>query len=285
MTIFYVNGAYLPEADAALPVRDLAVLRGYGAFDFLRTYGGRPFRLARNIARLRRSCELIELEIPWSDQEIVEIVEETLRHNAGFASEFNIRLVITGGVSSDNLIPDGDPSLLVLVQPLKEPPRWWYENGVKVVTVDLERLIPDAKSIMYTPAIMAQKRARQQQAVEALYRTEDGRVLEGTTTNLFAFFGSTLVTPPTTGHILPGVTRTTVLELAEPHYALEIRDIRYEELLHADEVFITAANKQVVPVVRVDDTSISSGQPGAGTRHLMSLFQELTMRRAAGVEV
>jgi branched-chain amino acid aminotransferase len=285
MTIFYVNGAYLPEAEASLPVRDLSVLRGYGAFDFLRTYGGKPFRLPLNVARLRRSCQLIELDIPWSDQEIVAIVEETLRRNAGFASEFNIRLVITGGVSSDNITPDGEPSLLVLVQPLREPPRWWYDDGVKVITVELERLIPDAKSIIYTPAILAQKRARQQDAIEALYRTEDQRVLEGTTTNLFAFFGSTLVTPPLAGHILSGVTRMTLLELAEPHFVLEIRDIHYDELLQADEVFMTAANKQVVPIVQVDDAIISDGRPGAGTRQLMQLFHEMTLRRAAGIEV
>ena len=109
MSIFYINGDYVSEENAVLNARDLSILRGYGAFDFLRTYGKQPFRLDKNIARLRRSCELLELEVPWSDEEITAIVDETIQRNIDEGDEFNIRLVVTGGVSSDNITPDGDP--------------------------------------------------------------------------------------------------------------------------------------------------------------------------------
>src|SRR5262245_3988886 len=112
MNIFYINGNYVPEDQAMLPVRDLSILRGYGAFDYLRTYDGQPYRLEANIARLRKSCEILELSFPWTDAQLSEIVHETLRRNAGTSSaarsdstppkEFSIRLVVTGGISSSN---------------------------------------------------------------------------------------------------------------------------------------------------------------------------------------
>src|SRR5262245_12790903 len=130
MNIFYINGHYIPEDQAVLPVRDLSILRGYGAFDYLRTYGGQPYRLEANLARLRKSCEILELPLPWSDAELTEIIQETLRRNAGTAEEFSIRLVVTGGVSSSNILPDAEPTLAVLVQPMKEFPEDYYKKGI-----------------------------------------------------------------------------------------------------------------------------------------------------------
>lgn len=279
MSIYYINGHFV-EADAAqVSARDLSVLRGYGAFDFLRTYGGHPFRLDKNIARLRNSCNLIELDLQWSDDEIREIVMQTLERNAGVSDEFSIRLVVTGGISSDNITPMGEPSLLVLVAPLSPLPEAWYTEGAKVATIQMQREIPGAKSTNYISAIIAQKRARAVGGIEALYVSEAGIVTEGTTTNLFAFYGNTLVTPAE--GILYGITRRTVLELAEPHYAIEKREMTLDELLKADEVFITAANKQVVPIIQIDDTAISPA-PGEHTRYIMERFAELTQKRATG---
>jgi branched-chain amino acid aminotransferase len=285
MSIFYVNGEYVSEEQAMLNARDLSILRGYGAFDFLRTYGGQPFRLDKNIARLRRSCELLELDMAWSDAEIHAIVLETLRRNTSNGTEYNIRLVVTGGISSDNITPDGEPSLLVLVQPAKLPPVTWYENGVKVITVSNDRLMPESKSIMYTPAIIAQKQARKAGGVEALYKDDMDNVLEGTTVNVFALVGNKLITPPADGRILPGITRMTILEFASEFYTIEERDLPYSELLAADEVFITAANKQIVPVVNVDDQMIADGKVGEGTQHIMALFAEITAKRAEGIKI
>ncbi len=280
MSVYYVNGQFLPSDEAVIPASDLAVLRGFGAFDFLRTYGGRPFRLKDNIARLRRSCNIIELALPYTDEQIYDIVMQTLETNRGLSDEFNIRLVVTGGLSPDNITPTGESRLIVMVTPLQPPPAHWYTDGVKVIIVDIERIFPDSKSTNYIPAIIAQKRAREQGAIEALYQRY-GRILEGTTTNVFAFFGDELVTPA--AGILPGITRQTILELAEPHYPITVRELPVTEFLQADEVFITAANKQVVPVVRVDDTVFSGGRPGPRTQHIMALFHECTQAVANAV--
>lgn len=273
MSIYYVNGTLVDADNAMIAATDLAVLRGYGAFDFLRTYGGRPFRLDANIGRLRRSCEIIELALPYTNEQLAAAVWQTLEANHGLAEEFNIRLVVTGGISPDNITPTGSSTLMVMVTPLHELPAWWYSDGVKVVTVDIERIFPTSKSTNYIPAIIAQKRAREQGGVEAIYH-RNGLILEGTTTNLFAFYGDVLVTPSV--GILPGITRQTVLELAQPHYTVQVRDLPVSEFFQAEEVFMTAANKQIVPINQVDDTLFSGGQPGERTRHIMELFRERT---------
>lgn len=276
MPVFYINGEFVDSNDAVIHVTDLAVIRGYGAFDYLRTYGGKPFRLMANLQRLRRSCEQIYLDCPWSDQELHDIVLETVRRNA--FPEASIRILITGGTSPDNLIPNGSPSLLVMVTPLRPQPAHWYTDGVKVITVQMDRIIPGAKSINYIPAIMALKHAREAKAIEALYVNYKGHVLEGTTTNLFAFFGDTLVTPGET--ILPGITRNVVLELAAGDFETAVRSIPQAELYTADELFITASNKQIVPVVQVDEQTIAGGKVGERTRRIMALFRAETERAA-----
>jgi len=287
MSIFYVNGNYVDEADAVIHVRDLSVLRGYGAFDYLRTYGQHPFRMDKNLARLRRSCEILELHYPWTDEELAEIVLETLHRNVetGDSDEYSIRLVVTGGISSSNITPDGAPTLIVLVQPFTPPPAEWYDNGAKIITVELNRLFPDAKSTLYTPAILAQRRAREQGGIEALYKDDEGNILEATTSNIFAFFGNTLVTPPTAHNILPGITRMTTLEIAAGHFDVQERILSYQELIDADETFLSSANKEVMPIVQIDEHTIGNGRPGEGTQQLMALFKELTQKRAEGVTV
>lgn len=273
MSIFYVDGAFVDADHAVLPATDLAVLRGYGAFDYLRTYNGVPFRLYENIARLRRSAAFIGLEYDWSDDEIYAIVLETLRRNKH--TESNIRLVVTGGSSPDNLNPVGQPRLMVMVTPLKPLPPEWYSEGIKVATFDTERYIPQAKSTNYIPAILALKHAREHNAIEALYVDRQGNVTEGTTTNVYAFFGKHMITPAV--DILPGITRKVVLELAENAFDVEIRALPLAEMLQADEVMISASNKRIVPVVQVDAHRIGDGHVGPNVQHMMRLFDAVTL--------
>ncbi len=272
-SIYYVNGEYVRASEGTLPVVDLAILRGYGVFDYLRTYNGVPFQLMRNIRRLRTSAGVIELAVPWSDEEIHDIVMETVKRN-GY-DEASVRIVVTGGETLDFITPEDKPRLIVMVEPMKPLPAEWYTEGVKIITMHEERQLPAAKSLNYIPAIIAQKRARAAGGVEAIYVDGDGYAREGTTTNLFAFYGNTLVTPPPSG-ILPGITRETLLRVLEGEYAVDVRELTLEELLMADEVFITAANKRVTPVVTIDEHTIGNGRVGELTRHVMELFDVYT---------
>lgn len=271
---YYIDGEFVTAGQATLPITDLAVLRGYGVFDFMRTYHGIPFHLDAHIDRLYRSAEIIGLEMPWDKEDVRAIVIETVGRNSHH-SEANVRIVVTGGTSEDYITPDGNPRLAVLVTKAVPPADHYYINGAKIVTFHETRALPGAKSLNYISAIRALKIAKAKNAVEAIYVNEKTHALEGTTTNLFAFFGSKLVTPPDDA-VLPGITRSVVLEATKPVFELEIRELHLEELHQADEVFITASNKQVMPVVQVDDHIIAEGRPGINTRTVMNLFAEET---------
>ena len=279
MNIYYVDGKFLPADQAMIPVDDLAILRGIGVFDLLRTYTGKPLFLKEHVERLENSAREINLQLPWSHQQICRVVMDTLARNS--VDEANIRIIVTGGSSPDFMTPTGRPRLIVLVTPLPKLPEWWYVKGVKVITMRAGRRIPGAKSIDYLPASMALRKAQAQDAIEVIYLDQQDRALEGTTSNLFIFNGDTLVTPGQ--GILSGVTRKAVLEVARKLYAVEIRDLTVRELLKADEVFITGTNKGLVPVVQVDDTRIGQGRPGPRTQAVMAALKAHNARQLGAV--
>ena len=269
MPIYYVDGKFLPDEKALIPVDDLAVLRGIGVFDLLRTYNGKPLFLKEHVSRLFDSARQINIELPWSHEEVCRIALETLSRNT--LDEANIRIVATGGSSPDFMTPQGRPRLLVLVTPLPRLPAEWYDQGVNVVTMRTERRIPGAKSIDYVPAAMALQKAKSKGAIEALYVDRHENALEGTTSNLFAVIGETLVTPGR--GILSGITRQAVLDISRPLLPVEIRDLPLTELLGANEAFITGTNKGLVPVVQIDETPIGDGKPGPHTRRIMTALE------------
>ena len=270
--ICYLNGKYVALDQACLPLNDLGIVRGYGVFDFLRTYNGVPFKLREHVQRLQNSAKLIGLSLPWSTEEIEAIAQDTLEQNN--LPEANIRIVVTGGSSTDFITPLGQPSLLVLVTPVSEYPSEYYRQGIKVITVQIERSIPTAKSLNYISAIGALQQAKLTNAVEALYINQQGHVLEGTTTNFFVFRGSQLITPK--DNVLNGITRNVVLELAENRFEIVEQPIYYSELSSCDEAFITATNKEIMPVIQVDELPISQGKPGENTQLMMHLFHKYT---------
>ncbi len=270
MQTYYVDGQFVSASEAVIPVDDLAIMRGFGVFDLLRTLNGQPLFLKEHIQRLEDSARRIGIELPWSHQKLIGIVLDTLHHNS--FQESNIRIVVTGGSSPDFLTPQGKPRLLVLVTRAPHLPESWYTDGVKIITFFSERSIPGAKSIDYVAATIALKQARDQGAIEAVYVDHKRHVLEGTTSNIFALIDGTLVTPGT--GILSGITRKAVLDLAAKMLPVDIRELNLDELTSADEVFITGTNKMVVPVVQVDRSSIGKGRPGKATRTLMRALAE-----------
>ena len=277
--IFYIDGEFLSEKDARIPVNDLAVLRGYGIFDFFRTYGGKPFHLYDHLKRLEHSARSVDLKLPLSLEEIRDIVLETLKRNKH--KDSNVRIVVTGGQTDDFITPSGKPRLLVMVTEVFLYPQKWYEEGVKIITVPLERQIPAAKSLNYLSAILALREAYQQKAVEAVYTDRDENLREGTTSNFFIFIDGKMVTPGTED-ILPGITRQVVLELAGNEFEVRIRDIRMDELTRAQGAFLSSSNKQILPVVRVNDLTIGDGKPCQQTRLIMKRFEAYTKRFARG---
>jgi branched-chain amino acid aminotransferase len=279
MDIYYIDGQFVDEDKAVVSAKDLVVLRGFGVFDSLITYNKKPFLLKEHVERLQNSAKHIGLEIKPGNEEIRRITEETIKRNPHH-KESKIRIIYTGGISSDGVTPEGNGSLMVMVTPRRKLPDHWYTDGAKIITVDIERTLPSAKSTTYLSGIYSLAQAKQKNAIESIYVDRHDRVLEGTTTNFFMFRDNRLITAGQ--DILPGVTRSVILELAEGQFEVEIRDIDKEELPSADEIFITASNKEVVPVTKVNDLIIGDGKPGPQTREMMKLFRDYTTAFSRG---
>jgi branched-chain amino acid aminotransferase len=265
---WYIDGQWVHPQDAVIPVNDVAVLRGYSAFESLRTYDRRPFHMEEHLTRLYHSADLIALEVPFPREFVADIVRAIIERNS--YKHASVRILVTGGVSDDGIYPSGKATLVVFITELGERDIQLFERGIKLITTRLQRNIPEAKTSSYATAIHALKEAARRGAADALYVNGQDQVLEGTRSNFFIFLGDTLVTPGSS--VLKGVTRNLVLYLAESHFKIEERPISLSELAHADEAFVTSSSKEITPVIQVDDQVIGNGEVGPRTYKLEQLF-------------
>jgi branched-chain amino acid aminotransferase len=272
--IFYINGKFLDEKEAKISVYDLGLLRGYAVFDFLRTYNQKPFYLDDHLKRLLNSAKLIGLKHNYNLKFLRKITLQTLKKNIQKGLEYNIRIILTGGESKDFISPS-KPNLIVMITPLKKLDEKLYQKGGKLITKISERILPQAKTIIYAEAVKFMQEAKKKEAVEVLLLDKNKKILECTTSNFFAVIDGKLITP-STEKILSGITRKIVINLAKRLKIPVIeRDIYFNEIKKFDEAFITASNKEILPIIQIDNFKIST-QPGPITKTLMSQFKELT---------
>lgn len=268
---WYVDGEWTHPQQANISINDIAVLRGYSAFEALRTYDRRPFHLAEHLERLYRSAEMIDLGIPRTREDVAGVVREIIERNT--YRHAAVRMLVTGGESEDGVMAIGKPKLIVMISPLGERDLERFARGYFLITSRLQRETPEAKTSNYTSAVRALKEAARRGADDALFVNEQGHVQEATRSNFFLFRGDTLVTPR--AEVLIGITRNVVLDLARGRFPIEERPILLEELALADEAFVTSSSKEIVPVVRIDDQVIGSGKPGSRTTELEQRFIEM----------
>lgn len=270
--IYYLNGKYVKKSEAVISVHDLGFLRGYGVFDFIVTHGGRPFMLDDHITRLLNSAKLIDLEVPWNLKYLNNLVIKTVKKNLN-GKEKTIRIVISGGTSSSSMYVLGKPTLVIIVADWQDYPKSFYDKGVKVITIDSVRDNPHAKSLNYTQGIKALAIAHRKKAVEAIYiNKKKNRIYEATTSNLFLVKKGKVFTSD--GDTLVGITRELVRKLVNKKYPIKVREVKISELYNADEVFLSASNKEIMPVIKVDNEKIGNGVPGSITKNIMKLYKE-----------
>ena len=269
----YFDGAIIPVSKARVSPRDLGVLRGYGAFDFSRTYNGKLFHSKDQYARFKNSAGTIGLKLPVSQKEFEAILQELLKKNK--IKDASFRAIITGGTASDDMISGTKPLFYILVEPICLLPDSMYKKGVKLILHDYMRYEPEAKTINYIEAARMQKEKKKQKAFEILY-TSGGKVFECASSNFFIVKGDTLITAK--DNVLGGITRKIVLTLAKPHFTIEEREVYLNELESADEAFITGANKKVLPVVKIGDVKIGDGVVGEKVKLMKQLFDEYTTK-------
>lgn len=282
----WVDGQLLPLERATVNVLDAGFRTGEGVFETLRAYHGHPFRLDRHLHRATAGATRLGFEAPPLD-DMARAVQATVDANRHVGDDLAVRLTVTPGPLDPHapwpLSTLGQPTVVVTAHALQLSAAP-YEQGVRAVTVPWMRELPDVKAVSFLAASMARRRARAFGADEALLCDQRGNVVEGASSNLFVAMDGRLRTPPLDAGLLAGVTRATVLELAA---ALELpadeAPLPLTSVLGADEVFLTASTRELVAVVRVDDTRIGTGRPGPVTGRLLASYRDrVTLERHAG---
>lgn len=274
-----IDGRIFDEGAACISIFDRGFLYGDSVFETLRTYAGQAFALDEHVKRLAWSAGRVHIALPCSESELTLEIQRLLAHAAN--EESLIRVMLTRGVGPLGLDvqPEVPATRVVIVAPLRPPAPEAYTKGVRVITYRTQRLADatdaaGAKIGNYLVAVLAMRAAKSQGAVEALIIDARDAVVEGTSSNLFVVQGGQLLTPPETAGILPGITRARILEIAaELGLAIDYRALPLEELVRADEVFISSTVREMLPVVAVDDHAIADGKPGPVTLRLLEAFR------------
>jgi branched-subunit amino acid aminotransferase/4-amino-4-deoxychorismate lyase len=264
----YFQGAIIPFEKAGVALNDLGVLRAYGAFDFYRTYKGKPFHLKDHYTRFQNSAKSIGLSVPVSFAEFEKITLELLKKNK--VKDASFRAVLLGGPVQNSLIAS-KPTFYILTEEVYNPTKEQLEKGVSLMVHEYLRYVPEAKSTNYVEAVKMQKERVKQKAYEILY-VSDGMVLECSTSNIFMIKGKHLITP--SKNILKGITRKVILKISKRDFIVEERDVEIYELLLADEVFISGTNKKILPVVKIGKKAVGNGKVGERTKLLQKLWEE-----------
>lgn len=280
----WLNGQLVPADAASVSVFDRGFRNGEGVFETFRSYQGHVFRLSDHLDRAYRGAEVLGFD-PGPRDRLERAVTTTATHNleALQGGDGALRLTVTPGrlVPSSPFpgTPDAGTTVVVTAHPLAIDVAI-YRDGIAAVRVPLARELPHVKALSYLAPSLARAEARRRGAAEALLVDREGRILEGASSNVFAVLDGALVTPPVGAGILPGVTRTVVLEQAQ-ELGLQVREEPLGSGLvgAADELFVTATTREVVPVVRLDDSPVGDGTPGAVTKELHEAY-----RRAVDAE-
>lgn len=273
--IVYFNGEFMPISEAHISIEDRGYQFADGVYEVIAVYNGRPFKLAEHFERLEHSAQALEIEV--SDyQRLIDDSKELLKKNQIADAKLYIQ-VTRGTVTRAHAYPDNlQPNIVMTVRPLNRPPEEYFRSGVKAITLPDDRWSRCyIKSIALLPNILAKKKAKRAGAFEAIL-VRDGFAMEGTSSNLFIVSDGTIITPPATNYILNGITRRTIIELAgELGLPVAERSISRDDLMDADEVFLTGTTTEVMPVVEVDGSKIGNGLPGPMTGTLQKHYENL----------
>jgi branched-chain amino acid aminotransferase len=275
-----VNGRITPEYEAVISVFDHGFLYGEGIYETMRTYGGRPFLFDRHVRRLRRSARMIELALPFSDDELASQIRAT-QTAAVLHGEAYIRVLITRGVGelTYDLKATPSPSVVIIVKPQIDPAAEAYDKGVHVVIVDVVRnhpatVNPMIKSNNLMNSALAMQQALRSNAFEGVMRNYKGELTECTTANLFIVKDNVALTPPLEAGLLPGITREFLFDVGK-EAGIEVveKTLFDDDLFRADEAFLTSTTRELVPIVTVNDRTIGNGRPGPLTWTLLRAFR------------
>ena len=283
----YVNGRITGQDQAVVSVLDHGFLYGEGVYEVMRTYRREPFLFDRHMERLRRSAAMINLPVPFTNDDLRQRIAQTAeafsrdQGEAGAGAEMYIRMLLTrgAGLISYEVNSCPAPTLVIIIKPQVDPPAEAYEQGVKVILVPVVRNHPGSinpliKSNNLLNNALASQEAYRHGGFEAIMRNYRGEISECSQSNLFVVKNGAALTPPIDAGLLAGITRAFVLELGgSVGVPVCERTLTDNDLFTADEMFLTSTTREIVPIVKIGDAPVAGGKPGPITHTLLAEFR------------
>ena len=283
--IVFLNGEFVPLEKARIPVLDRGFIFGEGVYEVIPAYSRHPFRQPEHLRRLQRSLDAIRLANPVTDAEWTRLIHDLIARNAG--EDQSIYLQVTRGVAKrDHAFPKAaKPTVFLMSSPLATPTKDMVERGAAAVSAtDYRWLRCDVKVTSLLANCLLRQHALDA-GVEEVVLFRDGYLTEGSACNVLVVRNGTLLAPPKNHLVLPGITCDVVLELAAAKSVpVEVREITQDEVLSADELWLTSSAKEVLAITTLDGRPVGSGKPGAVFKAIHQAFQEFkrkVMRQAA----
>jgi branched-chain amino acid aminotransferase len=287
--VLWVNGRLVPAGEARLDPRDRGFALGDGVFETMRAREGVVLLVERHLARLKEGARTIGLPLPWDEENLKRAILETVEANV--LSEAAVRLAVSRGVPRRRGLPpepDPEPTLVIHAERFAGYPDSLHEEGMRAATSRLVRRnehspLSNVKTLSYLDNMLARRESSARGADEALLLNASGNLACASAANLFLVLGEELVTPDLASGALPGTVRDVVMNDLAPCAGLEVaeRAVKPEELIRADEAFLTSALLGVAPLVEADDLAIGGGKPGPVTGELAAELEGLWSERSA----
>jgi len=269
----YFNGTIAPTDKLAVGTTDLGLLRGYGLFDYFLTYNGRPFQWDWYWERFQNSASRMHLPLPLDKEATYAILMDLIDRSveAGAPADMAFRFVMTGGYSSDSITVER-PNLLILTEEIHPTPLIQYEQGIKVILDEYVREMAEVKSTDYKRVILMAQAIKSAGASDLLFQ-KGGEISELSRSNFFIVKRDRLITP--NRNILHGITRRTVMQLAQTDFEVQERPVLLSELYDAEEAFTTSSTKKVLPITQIGELTVGDGYVGPKSKFLLERFNEL----------
>lgn len=277
--LVYLNGAFTPLSEAKIPVLDRGFIFGDGVYEVIPMYAGRLFRARQHMARLFRSLAAVGIANPHSEQEWMALIARvTDAYAAGFAADNQlVYMQVTRGVArrAHAFPKDVAPTVFIMTNAFTPPSAEMCDNGIACVTMEDQRWLRcDIKSISLLGNVLAAQQAAEQGAAEAI-QFRDGFLTEGASSNVWVAKDGKLLGPPTDALILEGIRYGLMAELCVTcNIPFEARRITRSEVFAADEVLLSSAGREVLPVVALDGRPVGDGKPGPVFRLLHAAYQD-----------
>ncbi|MDP9173432.1 MAG: aminotransferase class IV [Planctomycetota bacterium] len=296
----WVNGSFVDELHATVSLRDTGLLHAAGVFTTMRADDGRIFRVDQHLERLRNSCKALFIPLQYSNEALRGAIDEILSRNS--LTDARLRLTVTRGSARQDPLHGLhlEPSVFLTATSLEPYPPEYYENGLTVIVLDEQKLNPydiqaGHKTLNYLSRLAALRAANTRGAGEALWFNVHNFLQSGSISNVFLVKNGALQTPPTPkdlqdekiaagtaypkSAVLPGITRQAVLDLAgEAAIDVQLKGLTINDLLEADECFVTNSIMQIMPVCRIERRELGTGRPGDLTRQLMAGYNTMQQR-------